>query len=189
MHAGAERKKVQIYLSEAAGFCQGVRRAIKLVRETASAEGRALAYGELIHNRRVMRELEALGVRVIEDAVGADASIVTRAHGITSIERRALEASGQRIIDGTCLLVTRIKESIDAALKSGALTIILGHADHPEVVGLVDGRSEIIVVGGPSEIKAPHIVAAVKSAGRVALFSQSTQRLDLFEAVGLELAA
>jgi len=189
MSTTTDRKKVQIYLSEAAGFCQGVRRAIKLVRETALAEGRTLAYGELIHNRRVMHELEELGVHVIEDPACVDAVVVTRAHGITSRERQALEASGQRIIDGTCLLVTRIKESIDSALASGALVVILGHAQHPEVVGLVDGRDEIIVVGSPLDLDEPQLGAAIKSAGRVALFSQSTQRLDLFEAVGCRLAA
>ncbi len=185
--SGGMDRKVKIKLADDAGFCSGVRRAIKIIREMARREGRALSYGDLIHNRRVMAEMESLGVKVIQEVSEVDGPTVTRAHGITSRERRQLMNSGFEVIDATCPLVNSIKDGIDKAYGAGALVVILGNPVHVEVVGLVDGRLDIIVARSAEDLDQDDLIAKLEQAEKVALFSQSTQRSDHFDRLAEKL--
>ncbi|MBQ1531406.1 MAG: 4-hydroxy-3-methylbut-2-enyl diphosphate reductase, partial [Solobacterium sp.] len=51
------------------GYCQGVVRAIRIARETAEKyQGMPICMlGMIVHNKYVVRECEALGIRFVED--------------------------------------------------------------------------------------------------------------------------
>ena len=56
-----------VILAKSAGFCYGVERAVKLAEQTAREKGSCVMLGSIIHNAHVVRELEALGARQVDD--------------------------------------------------------------------------------------------------------------------------
>ena len=54
-----------ITLAKSAGFCFGVSRAMELVEQAASGEGKVVTLGPIIHNRHAVSYLQQLGVGVI----------------------------------------------------------------------------------------------------------------------------
>src|SRR5260370_42231242 len=64
------------------GFCSGVRIADLKVKRFAAGGGRAAMLGQVVHNERVVEEMESLGVRTHEGmAAGEAPTINISAHG------------------------------------------------------------------------------------------------------------
>jgi 4-hydroxy-3-methylbut-2-enyl diphosphate reductase len=127
----------------------GVRRAIEMVLTEANKDtGPLYTYGPLIHNEQVMKLLESKGVLPIGDIPNIrKGTIAIRAHGIPPEQRRLLKSSGLRIIDATCPRVARVQSIVRYHTHKGYAAIILGEADHPEVIGLKgygDGKAYVI---------------------------------------------
>src|SRR5215212_3930397 len=73
--------------AEKYGFCSGVRIADLKVKRFAAGGGRGAVLGQLVHNERVVQEMEALGVRTVDDIAAlqeqtAEPTIVFSAHGV-----------------------------------------------------------------------------------------------------------
>ncbi len=132
---------LEVKVAKSAGFCFGVKRAVELAEKLA-AEGRPVyTYGEIIHNEAVVRELEAVGVRVINDLDELKTldkgTLVIRSHGIPEADYKKIEQLGADFRDATCPFVTKIhklarKHSEDENNK----IVIIGSAKHPEVIGI-----------------------------------------------------
>ena len=124
-----------IEVARHAGFCFGVRRAV----ETATACAPAVTLGPIIHNPQVVKDLEAMGVTPIDGAGAAQpgARVVIRSHGIGRAEYERLCEKNCEIIDTTCPFVTRIHEMAQSAQGAGAALIVVGEAQHPEVIGIL----------------------------------------------------
>ena len=57
---------MQVRVAKTAGFCFGVRRAVEMVAQEAAAGSGAVTLGPIIHNRHVVEEFAAQGVRPVE---------------------------------------------------------------------------------------------------------------------------
>ena len=57
---------MQVRVAKTAGFCFGVRRAVEMVAREAAAGSGAVTLGPIIHNRHVVEEFAAQGVRPVE---------------------------------------------------------------------------------------------------------------------------
>ncbi len=150
---------MSIRLAKSAGFCFGVRRAVdtvyRLRRENPTAK--IVTLGELIHNTTVVSELSAAGitattpksVSALLESLSEEESliVVIRTHGVTKDVEDALLAATEQdkrlsIVDCTCPYVKKIhniveKESLPYCdTPHGALGIIFGDPDHPEVHGI-----------------------------------------------------
>jgi 4-hydroxy-3-methylbut-2-enyl diphosphate reductase len=105
-------------------------------RRFASDGGRGAILGALVHNERVVRELEDLGLETIdtlEDAEGP--TVVFSAHGVPpSTSDRAREL-GLEILDTTCTFVVDIHDEVARALDDGCHLVFVGNPGHREVVG------------------------------------------------------
>ena len=65
------------------GFCSGVRIADLKVKRFAAAGGRGAILGQVVHNERVVEEMEKLGVRTVDEIATIDEpTIVFSAHGV-----------------------------------------------------------------------------------------------------------
>ena len=53
---------MEVILADYLGFCYGVKRAIKIARENASADGTACTLGPIIHNPQMVDTLRREGV-------------------------------------------------------------------------------------------------------------------------------
>ena len=118
------------------GFCAGVRIADKKVKKFAAEGNSGHILGQVVHNERVVEEMERLGVRTVEslDAVETG-TIVFSAHGVpTSFHERA-QRRGLSILDTTCPFVYDIHDEASVALGEGAHLVFVGDPHHREVIG------------------------------------------------------
>lgn len=174
---------MRIELAKHAGYCFGVRDAVKLALDAARRHGRVYMLGDIVHNEIVVRELEEAGVRVVQslDEVG-DAPLLFRAHGTPVETWREAGERGIQVLDGTCPLVSKIHEEVKELASEGRTVIIVGDHGHDEVVGIASQVEDVHVVSGPEEAE------ALPRMRRAGLVSQSTQQLDNVLAV-LEVLA
>ena len=133
--------KKSITLAEHAGFCFGVKRAVDTARAELAKDGEGQLYclGELIHNRSVTEELEAMGLRTVSSPsqVPEGSRVLIRAHGEPASAYRELAERGVRVIDATCVFVERIHELARETERRGRRLAIVGDGSHPEVIGIL----------------------------------------------------
>jgi 4-hydroxy-3-methylbut-2-enyl diphosphate reductase len=135
-----------IEIVESAGFCYGVARAVKLAEDAAPC----YTLGPLIHNRRVVAELEEAGVCIIQslDELPRGAVLVIRSHGAPPELYKELERRGNPFRDATCPDVKRIHKLVE-----GKSVLLFGDRDHPEVVATAAWCRECIVFSSIDELK------------------------------------
>ncbi len=152
----------KIVLSQVAGFCFGVRRAVDItLRERSRVTGAITTVGPVVHNAQVTDRLRSEGV---EQAAGLDevssGTIVISAHGTApQLRTRALD-KGLRILDVTCPFVTKVHRSAKQLMEQGYQVILVGDPGHTEVEGVVGA---IEACGGRITV-----VSARRGGGRVA---------------------
>ena len=155
-----------VIVAENAGFCFGVARATaaveKEMREHPAGE-RIFTLGRLIHNETYTARLRAGGVEVIdvddiarlarEATPTSPVKVFVRAHGMTAETEALLRRSSEEnpsfsFVDCTCSYVKKIHRiNADESEKNAAarattgkddrFLVVLGAADHPEVVGFL----------------------------------------------------
>jgi len=118
------------------GFCAGVRIADKKVKKFAAAGNSGHILGQVVHNERVVEEMERLGVSTVEslDEV-AGGTIVFSAHGVPGSFHEAARQRGLKILDTTCPFVYDIHDEANVALAQGAHLVFVGDPKHREVIG------------------------------------------------------
>ena len=129
---------MQIKLADSAGFCFGVDRAVEMAYEIAEKCGNAATLGQLIHNPQVTEELEAKGVRCIENPQDANQgeTVIIRAHGVKKSVYDELEARGAVVCDATCPFVKKIHNIVREHSGEDIPVLIAGDPRHPEVNGI-----------------------------------------------------
>src|SRR6266496_3809342 len=105
------------------GFCSGVRIADLKVKRFAAAGGRGAILGQVVHNERVVEEMERLGVRTVESiAAVAEPTIVFSAHGVPPSYHDNAKAAGLKVLDTTCKFVYDIHHE-SRTLRPAALAL------------------------------------------------------------------
>ena len=144
-----------VILAKSAGFCYGVERAVKLAEQTAREKGSCVMLGSIIHNAHVVRELEALGARQVDDVsqVRPGETVIIRSHGETRQVYQQLEALGAEVVDATCPNVRRIQRLVAGAGEGGRTPLIIGEQHHPEVLGAASWSEDSVIVDGPAALE------------------------------------
>ena len=164
------------------GFCSGVRIADLKVKRFAAGGGRGAILGQVVHNERVVEEMERLGVRTVEEiAAVAEPTIVFSAHGVPPSFHDRAKGSGLQVLDTTCKFVYDIHRESKNALRDGCHLVFIGDPNHREVVGYTHDLD-------PASY---HIVSTVESANavdwsrysRLKIFYQTTLNAEEFEDV------
>ena len=145
-----------IRIAEHAGFCYGVTRAVNTAYrelERAKEDGKVLyCLGSLIHNRSVVEELEALGLRTINtiDEVPAGSRVLIRAHGESDLTFEKGKERDIDFIDATCPRV----EGIHRIARKAERLLVIGDKNHPEVKGILGcAVNPVGASTDPNEIK------------------------------------
>ena len=143
-----------IRIAKSAGFCYGVRRAVEMA-EKAAAQGPVFLLGHVTHNDHVIRRLENMGAVTISapEEAPEGSTVLIRAHGEPDGTYRTLEARGCRVLDATCPNVTRIHDIVRDAEAQGRIPVIVGEADHPEILGILGCTQRGMVVSGWDELE------------------------------------
>jgi (E)-4-hydroxy-3-methyl-but-2-enyl pyrophosphate reductase len=135
---GAIRVQRTVVIKRAAkyGFCSGVRIADLKVKRFAAGGGRGAILGQVVHNERVVEEMEKLGVRTVyEMAAVEEPTIVFSAHGVPPSFHERAKSSGLQVLDTTCKFVYDIHREAGKALAAGYHLIFIGDPKHREVIG------------------------------------------------------
>jgi 4-hydroxy-3-methylbut-2-en-1-yl diphosphate reductase len=135
----AEKPHLRILLCAPRGFCAGVVRAIDAVEQALVKYGPPVyVRHEIVHNKYVVEGLRKKGavfVEELDEVPDGDRPVIFSAHGVPKAvpdeaTRRKLFA-----IDATCPLVTKVHREAMVHYKRGREIVLVGHRDHPEVIG------------------------------------------------------
>ena len=176
---------MNIVVAKHAGLCSGVKRAIEIAEDTAAKNEKTYVYGQLVHNERVIEDLEKKGIKFVDNIedIPDNSITVLRAHGEPKITYEKLEQKNivdDKLKDATCPLVTLV-HNVAMKLKNNGYEIILfGKKNHPEAVGTIyyiKGENTFIV-DNPSD--ASSVIEYVKKNNfeKVAIISQTTMSVN-----------
>ena len=133
---------MEIIKAKSAGFCFGVKKAMEVLYQQLEQAGELPIYtfGPLIHNEEVVKELEAKGVKVIENQQElenlTEGIVIIRSHGVSREIYQIMEKNGLTCVDATCPFVKRIHRIVEAESARGKRIVIIGNDGHPEVEGI-----------------------------------------------------
>ncbi|MBR3996645.1 MAG: bifunctional 4-hydroxy-3-methylbut-2-enyl diphosphate reductase/30S ribosomal protein S1 [Clostridia bacterium] len=177
-------KEINIIISKDSGFCFGVRRADKIIKELAETREKIYIYGELIHNSDYIKQLNERGVITIESLSEienfTDSVCVIRTHGVTLKEQGFLENNFSEIVDATCPFVKKIHKIVSENSSESVDTIIIGKEGHPEVTGIKSyAKGNVYVFDSPESIRCFQNVNFGKNAA--ILVSQTTNNTENYK--------
>jgi 4-hydroxy-3-methylbut-2-en-1-yl diphosphate reductase len=171
---------LKVLLCQPRGFCAGVVRAIDTVEKALEIYGPPVyVRHEIVHNRYVVESLRAKGAIFVEDLSEipeTSAPVVFSAHGVPKAVPVDAKARNFFALDATCPLVTKVHREAELHFRRGREIVLIGHADHPEVVGTV-GQ---LPVGAITLLQSVEEVARFvpRDAGSLAYVTQTTLSVD-----------
>ena len=146
---------MKITIAKSAGFCFGVKRAIKISLEAAGKEKPLYMLGDIVHNEDVVKSIEKAGIEKIKNIRGIiPGSLLIRAHGSSKSIFKEADKYRFKIIDATCPMVKEIHKIVIDMDKKGYTIVVIGDPKHDEVLGITGQiRTGAIVLGNHSSIK------------------------------------
>ena len=147
-----KNKEIKILLSAPRGFCAGVERAIEIVKKSLKKYGAPVyVRHEIVHNKHVVDGLRAIGaifVEELEEIEDKSRPVIFSAHGVPKNIPEQADNYKIEYIDATCPLVSKVHREAENLHKAGYHIILIGHNNHPEVIGtmgqLPDGTIDLI---------------------------------------------
>lgn len=134
-------------------------------------------YHEIVHNKHVVGRFTGRGVVFVEDIekIPEGGLVVFSAHGVSPEVRRRAAARGLEVVDATCPLVTKVHSEAVRYARQGYQILLIGHAEHQEVVGTRGEAPDAIqVVESPGDI--PRL--NVNDPARLVYLTQTTLSTD-----------
>ena len=167
---------MNIIVAKSAGYCFGVRDAVNIAYETAEKYGNVYMLGDIVHNEKVVADLEKVGAKVVQNLseVPKDSPVLFRAHGTKTDIWKEAKNKNLKIIDATCPLVHEIHHEVKKLESEKRQIIIIGDHGHDEVVAIADQvtKRKPIIISNPEEAK------ELRRYKRAGIVSQSTQMIE-----------
>ncbi len=164
-----------IKIADHAGFCGGVKRAVKIAEEAVSFKGDTYSLGPIVHNKQQTEALEKKGLQVLEDYKEQETgNIVIRSHGAAKSVVEDMENRGFNVIDATCPVLLKIYEKIKEKEEEYQI-VIIGDPEHPEIIGIAGQlEQKPIIVNTKDEAE------KIKNQEKLYIISQTTNRMEKF---------
>ena len=128
-----------ILLCAPRGFCAGVDRAVDIVEKSLNKFGAPVyVRHEIVHNKHVVQTLKNKGVIFVDELDQVDDKsrpVIFSAHGVAKKVYKDAEIKNLQFIDATCPLVSKVHREAELLNKQGYKIILIGHKNHPEVIG------------------------------------------------------
>jgi 4-hydroxy-3-methylbut-2-en-1-yl diphosphate reductase len=147
-----KNKEIRILLAAPRGFCAGVDRAIEIVKKSIVKYGAPVyVRHEIVHNKYVVDSLKKIGAIFIEELSeiqDKSRPVIFSAHGVPKSVPVEADSYNMEYIDATCPLVSKVHREAENLHKAGHHIILIGHINHPEVIGtmgqLPEGSIDLI---------------------------------------------
>ena len=134
-----KNKEIKILLSAPRGFCAGVERAIEIVEKSIQKYGAPVyVRHEIVHNKYVVDDLKNKGAIFVEELEEIDDKsrpVIFSAHGVPKKIPEDAKNYNMTYVDATCPLVSKVHREAENLHKAGYHLILIGHRNHPEVIG------------------------------------------------------
>jgi 4-hydroxy-3-methylbut-2-enyl diphosphate reductase len=169
---------MKVLLCRPRGFCAGVERAIETVERALHKFGRPVyVRHEIVHNKVVVEDLVLKGAIFVEElgSVPPGSHVIFSAHGVAPDVFTQASRYHLHSIDATCPLVTKVHVEARRFSDRGYTILLIGHADHVEVEGVVGEAPErTIVVATAAQAE----LVTVPDPAKVAVLTQTTLSVD-----------
>ena len=161
--------KFNVLRAEHMGMCFGVRDAIDLAKRVVKQRPLTVL-GELVHNSKVLGDLQDRGVRFEESPQAVETqTVMITAHGASNRFRERVQGESLQVEDATCPLVHYAHKQVRQLVSAGYHPVIIGREGHVEVRGLTEDLAEFDVVLSKEDIN------GLKSHSRFGVVAQTTQ--------------
>ena len=145
-------KNLKILLASPRGFCAGVDRAIEIVKKSLNKYGSPVyVRHEIVHNKHVVDSLKKIGaifVEELDEIEDKTRPVIFSAHGVPKSVPEQASNLNMTFVDATCPLVSKVHREAENLNKNGIHVLLVGHKNHPEVVGtmgqLPNGNIDLI---------------------------------------------
>jgi 4-hydroxy-3-methylbut-2-enyl diphosphate reductase len=170
---------MRILLANPRGFCAGVHMAVDVVDQLLQLckDVPVYVYHEIVHNKHVVQRFIDRGAVFVEDLndVPEGNIVVFSAHGVSPATRELAKRRNLTAVDATCPLVTKVHSEAIRYAKQGYQILLVGHADHQEIIGTRGEAPEATqVVESPEDIPSLHI----KDPNKLVYLTQTTLSTD-----------
>jgi 4-hydroxy-3-methylbut-2-enyl diphosphate reductase len=175
-----KNKEIKILLSAPRGFCAGVERAIEIVKKSIKKYGAPVyVRHEIVHNKYVVDSLKDIGaifVDELEEVKDKTRPVIFSAHGVPKTIPLQADSYKMEYIDATCPLVSKVHREAENLYKAGYHIVLIGHNNHPEVIGTMGQLPE----GAIDLIQDEHDVETYKldQNKKIAYVTQTTLSID-----------
>lgn len=170
---------MKVYIADEAGFCFGVKRALNLIAQLNEKDQHVQIFGQLIHNKTVLKNLEKKGIGYIDtlDELDREKKLVIRTHGIPKDVENKLRKEKIEIIDATCPFVKKIHHIVEKIDTGKHTLVIVGDRNHPEVTAAKSYAQDAVVINSIKEAK------DIKKRDRISVVAQTTLNLEFFREI------
>jgi len=132
-------KEIKILLAAPRGFCAGVERAIEIVKKSIHKYGAPVyVRHEIVHNKHVVDNLKKIGAIFVEELneiKDKTRPVIFSAHGVPKSVPEEAKNYKMEYVDATCPLVSKVHREAENLNKNGVQILLIGHKNHPEVIG------------------------------------------------------
>ena len=161
---------MEVILADYLGFCYGVKRAITIAKENASADGTACTLGPIIHNPQMVERLKQEGVGSVNALDEMEkGTVIIRSHGVGPQVYDAAESRGLEVVDATCPHVKKAQLSAKSLVDEGYSVVIVGEKEHPEVRSIFEWSA-----AKASVIETVEEAVALPSCAKLGIVCQTT---------------
>ena len=175
-----KNKEIKILLSAPRGFCAGVERAIEIVEKSIKKYGAPIyVRHEIVHNKFVVDDLKSKGaifVEELEEIEDRSRPVIFSAHGVPKQIPDDAKNYNMTYIDATCPLVSKVHREAENLNKAGYHIILIGHQNHPEVIGTMGQLPKGSIDLVQNELEAKNY--QTKNDKKIAFVTQTTLSVD-----------
>ena len=177
---------MEIIVGQYAGFCNGAKNAVNKTNEVLD-KGNFYSIGDIIHNEEVIKYLKSKGLIVKNDLseIPDHAKLIIRAHGEGLKFYQEARKRNIELVDLTCGRVKLVHNKILS--KKNSFVIIVGKANHPEVIAHTSYSDSCYVVGDISDIDSCYKAYLNSGKKHVYVVAQTTFNIELFDEIVNEL--
>ncbi|MBD1166215.1 4-hydroxy-3-methylbut-2-enyl diphosphate reductase [Pelagibacterales bacterium SAG-MED07] len=175
-----KNKELKILLSAPRGFCAGVERAIEIVEKSIQKYGAPVyVRHEIVHNKFVVDDLKSKGaifVEELEEIEDKTRPVIFSAHGVPKKIPEDAKNYNMTYVDATCPLVSKVHREAENLNKAGYHLVLIGHQNHPEVIGTMGQlpKGSIDLIQNEDEAKKYEL----KSDKKISYVTQTTLSVD-----------
>ena len=175
-----KNKELKILLSAPRGFCAGVERAIEIVEKSIQKYGAPVyVRHEIVHNKFVVDDLKSKGavfVEELEEIEDKTRPVIFSAHGVPKEIPENAKNLNMTYVDATCPLVSKVHREAENLNKAGYHLILIGHQNHPEVIGTMGQlpKGSIDLIQNEDEAKKYQL----KNDKKISYVTQTTLSVD-----------